>query len=212
MTDYFTLEVNGYYNVVFDLITLNQTQTYRLADMINNGRSRFQDDFAAFPLGQLNFNNEQQVFQQLGGEIGGRVFPIDGLDLYLNYAIHQTAPFGWEDSTSAFANDSRTSAHMVNAGFQYRSPIGLDVSADFSWQSEQTWVEQVLDTARGGVAFVPFRLPSYATLNARIGWRLFNDQLELAAVGTNLIDDGHREHPYGQRIDRRFMGFATVRF
>ena len=35
---------------------------------------------------------------------------------------------------------------------------------------------------------------------------------ELAAVGTNLIDDGHREHPYGQQVDRRFMGFATVRF
>ncbi len=212
MTDYFALELNGYYNIVFDLITLNRTQTYRLAEFVNNPQARFQDDFAAFPLGQLTFGNEQQVFQQIGGELGARVYPIDGLDLYANYAIQQTTPFGWQDSTSVFARDARTSTHMINAGFQYRSPIGLDVSADFSWQSEQTWVEQVLDTERGGVAFVPFYLPAYTTLNARVGWRLFDDQLELAAVGTNLIDDGSRQHPFGQRVDRRFMGFATVRF
>ena len=140
MTEYLSLELNGYYNIVFDQITLNQTQTYRLADFVNNGRARFQDDFAAFPLGQLSFGNEQQVFQQLGGELGARVFPIAGLDLYANYAIHQTTPFGWQQSASVFANDARTSAHMINAGFQYRSPVGLDVSADFSWQSDQTWV------------------------------------------------------------------------
>jgi hypothetical protein len=49
-------------------------------------------------------------------------------------------------------------------------------------------------------------------LNARIGWRLLDDQLELAVIGTNLIDEGHREHPFGQPVDRRFMGTVTVRF
>ena len=62
------------------------------------------------------------------------------------------------------------------------------------------------------VTFQRFALPSYMILNARVGWRFFNDQLELAVVGTNLIDDGHREHPFTQPIDRRFMGSVTVRF
>ena len=73
------------------------------------------------------------------------------------------------------------------------------------------WVEQVLDTERGGTAFETFSLPSYAVLNARIGYRLFDDQLELAVTGTNLLM-AHREHPFGQRMDRRFMGHVTFRY
>jgi hypothetical protein len=101
---------------------------------------------------------------------------------------------------------------MVNAGIQYRSSFGLDLSADFSWQSDQVWIEQEVDTERGGAAFRRFALRGYFMLNARIGWRLLDDQLELAVIGTNLIDEGHREHPFGQPVDRRFMGTVTVRF
>src|SRR5690606_28156937 len=105
----------------------------------------------------------------------------------------------------------RTSQHKVNVGVQYRSSFGLDASVDFHWVSSQVWVEQVLDLETG-VAFRSFPLPSYAVLNARLGYRLVEDHLELGVVGTNLIDPGHREHPFGQPIDRRFMGTATVTF
>ncbi len=37
------------------------------------------------------------------------------------------------------------------------------------------------------------------------------DQLELAVTGTNLLM-AHREHPFGQRMDRRFMGHVTFRY
>jgi iron complex outermembrane receptor protein len=211
MTDFFALELNGYYNIVLDFILLTRNQAYRLADFQGgNPRARYYPDYAAFPLGQLSFANESEQFQQIGGEIGIRVFPVQGLDLYANYAIHETSHFAGPRGN--LTNDARTSAHMINAGIQYRAPFGIDLSLDFSWQSDQYWVEQVLDTARGGVVFQRFHLPSYAMLNARVGWRLFDDQLELALVGTNLVADGHREHPFGQPIDRRFLGTATVRF
>lgn len=214
MTEYFTLEVNGYYNLVFDQITLTQNQVFRLNDYVNGtsiagADARYYDEYSAFILTTGLFENQPQQFQQLGGELGARVFPVEGLDLYANYAIHQTWPFG--GPAGPYNEDARTSAHMVNAGAQYRSSFGLDVSVDFSWQSNQVWFEQLLDPARG-IVFGRFPLREYAILNARIGYRLFDDQLELAVVGTNLIDDGHREHPYGQPIDRRFMGFVTVRF
>lgn len=211
MTDYFAVELNGYYNVVLDTILLTRNEAYRLADFTGgNPRARYYPELAAYPLAQLSFANEAEQFQQIGGELGVRVFPVEGLDIYANYAIHETSHFGGPYGN--LAADQRTSAHMVNAGVQYRAPFGLDLSLDFSWQSDQYWVEQVLDTERGGVAFQRFHLPSYTTLNARVGWRFLDDQLELAVVGTNLVDDGHREHPFGQQIDRRFMGFVTVRF
>ena len=172
--------------------------------------ARYYDEYAAFPLGQLSFANEGEQFQQIGGELGVRVFPVEGLDIYANYAIHETSHFGGPRGN--LTNDQRTSAHMFNAGVQYRAPFGLDLSVDFSYQSDQNWVEQVLDTERGGLSFVPFLTPAYAVLNARVGYRFFNDQLELAIAGTNLLADGQRQHPFGQPIDRRVMGSMTFRW
>jgi outer membrane receptor for ferrienterochelin and colicin len=210
-TDYFSIELNGYYNLVYDQILLSRNTANRLYDFANNPDLAFDPDLAAYPLGQLQFANEAADFQQVGGEIGARVYPADGLDIYLNYAIHETSAISDQATLAGRELDSRTSAHKVNAGIQYRAPFGLDLAADFSWVSDQVWVEQVLDTARGGTAFVAFPLPNYAVLNARIGWRFFDDQLELAVVGTNLLMH-HREHPFGQRLDRRFMGSVTFRY
>lgn len=214
MTEYFSLEVNGYYNLVFDQITLTQNQLFRLYDYvagnsIAGATAGYYDAYDAFILTTGLFENQPEQFQQLGGELGVRAFPVEGLDLYANYAIHQTWPFG--GAPGPYHSDMRTSAHMFNAGAQYRAPFGLDLSADFSWQSDQVWFEQLLDPVRG-IVFGRFELPSYALLNARVGWRFFDDQLEVSVVGYNLIDDGHREHPFGQPVGRRFMGFVTVRF
>ncbi|MCA9609457.1 MAG: TonB-dependent receptor, partial [Myxococcales bacterium] len=193
-------------------ILLSDNTAYRLWDFQNDPRAMYNPDLAAFALGQLQFANEDADFQQIGGELGVRVYPVDGLDIYANYAIHETLVLGDAQTLEGRELDQRTSAHKFNAGVQYRSPIGLDLAVDFHVVSDQRWVEQVLDTERGGTAFVPFDLPAYALLNARIGWRFFDDQLELAVTGTNLLMDGHRQHPFGQRVDRRFMGHVTFRY
>lgn len=214
MSDYFTLEFNAYYNLVFDQITLTQNQIFRLTDYVNLNNiagttAGYDPALSSYVFSAGLYENSPEQFQQAGGEVGVRVYPIDGLDLYANYALSYTLPFG--GASGPYHSDQRTSAHMVNGGFQYRSAFGLDLASDFSWQSDQVWFEQQLDPVRG-IVFQNFPLPAYITLNARIGWRFLNDQLELAIVGFNLIDDGHREHPYGQTIPRRFMGTVTVRF
>lgn len=213
MTDYFSLEVNGYFNFVYDFIFLADNQAFRLADFEHGTpRANYDANNEAFAAGQLSFANEPGIFQQIGGEIAARVYPVTGLDIYANYAIHETSPLAGSAPNSPLARDARTSAHTVNAGVQYRAPFGLHVAVDFSWQSDQTWVEQELDTNTNQVVFTAFHLADYATLNASLGWTLFDDHLDLAVVGTNLVADGHREHPFGQPIDRRFFGAATVRF
>ncbi|MEO0325254.1 MAG: hypothetical protein AAF447_20015, partial [Myxococcota bacterium] len=87
----------------------------------------------------------------------------------------------------------------------------LDLAFDLSWVSPQVWVEQVLDAERGGVAFAAFDLPAYTVLNARIGYRVPRTGLELAFVGQNLVDEGHREHPFGQPVETRYSGWVTYR-
>ncbi len=211
-SDYFAVEVNAYYNLVDNQILFTDVYGFTLGDFAGgHPLAEYREELGAFPLSTLGFVNEEATFRQIGGEAGIRVFPVTGLDVYANYAVHDTAPATEDDVQGARADERRTSLHKVNVGVQYRSGFGLDASVDFHWVSGQEWVEQVLDLETG-VAFRSFDLPSYSILNARVGYRLMDDHLELGVVGTNLIDPEHREHPFGQPVDRRFMGTAMVTF
>jgi outer membrane receptor for ferrienterochelin and colicin len=210
-SEYFSLEANGYVNWVVDQILLSDSTAYRLFDAATNPSAGFVAEAEAFPLGELRYANEAETSLQVGGEVGLRLYPVDGLDVYANYAIHETSP----QSDQPFGGrelDQRTSAHKVNFGAQYRAPFGLELSFDFSWVSAQRWVEQVLDAEAGGTAFVPFDLPAYTLLNARVGYRVPDTGLELALVGQNLVHDGHRQHPFGQPVQLRVGAWATYRF
>ncbi|MEM9067221.1 MAG: TonB-dependent receptor [Myxococcota bacterium] len=210
-TDFFALEANVYYNLVFDEIQLSSVDTFTLADF-GSGAAAYDEDTAAFPVGTLQYNNEDATFRQLGAELGIRVFPVDGLDLYANYAFNDTAPVDESDfQDSVRGDDQRTSQHKLNVGAQYRAPFGLDLSADLHWISDQVWVEQVTDAARG-VRFESFPLDGYILVNARIGYRLFDDALELGLVGTNLTFQKTRQHPFSQPVDTRILGTAILRF
>ncbi|MDH5492886.1 MAG: TonB-dependent receptor, partial [Myxococcales bacterium] len=156
------------------------------------------------------FVNENAAHRQLGGELGLRAFPARGVDLHASYALHETSPM---DAPAQLGRelDQRTSRHKLSAGLQYRSPIGLDLSLDLQWVSSQVWAIQVTDLERGGIVFQPFELPSYHVLSARVGYRFADEKLDIGIVGTNLTDPGHREHPFGQPVPRRFLLTLTAR-
>ncbi len=208
--DAFALEANAYFNRVGGLIGLRDLRFARLRDFVDDPAYAFDPDQSVLSLGGLRFTNEATDFLQFGGELGIRLFPVQGLDVYANYAFHRTVP-ATDVPLGGREDDQRTSEHKVNLGVQYRSRFGLDVAADFSWVSAQVWVDPQVVLRPGESPFKADALPAYAVLNARVGYRLFDDKLELSAVGTNLLME-HREHPFAQTIDRRVMGHATLRF
>jgi iron complex outermembrane receptor protein len=205
-SDYFALEANVYLNFVDDLIGLNQIAALPISE------TYYDEEVEAFALGSTRFNNQQGRYRQLGGELGARVFPVDGLDLYANYAISDVNALSQPTpGLELFFQDQRTSLHQFNAGVQFRSDIGLDLSMDIHWTSSQRWAEQY-DNLETGVEYRLADVPAYTLLNARVGWRLLEDKLELAVSGWNLLFSDVRMHPLGQRIDTRFLGQVTVRF
>ncbi len=208
--DAFTFEANAYLNRVFDQMVLADVRFARLRDTATEPRFGFSDDFAAYPFGEVGFRNEDPDFVQYGGEVGVKLFPVRGLDVYANYAFHRTEPVS-DQPLGGEEKDQRTSAHKVNVGVQYRTQFGLDLSADFSWVSSQVWADPQVVLRPGDEAFIPYELPAYAVLDARVGYRLFDDKLELSVAGNNLLME-HREHPFAQTLDRRVMAHATLRF
>ncbi len=116
------------------------------------------------------------------------------------------------EQEALLANDARTSEHKLNAGVQFRTKVGIDTAIDVHYQSPEDWAEQVSDVQKQQIVYQSFHLDAYTLLNARVGYRFLNNQADVSAVAFNLLDDQHREHPFGQIIDRRLMGFFTYRF
>jgi outer membrane receptor for ferrienterochelin and colicin len=215
-SDYFALEANVYFNMVKDAILFTNFDRFTLGEYAGAGPgdlAQFDPSVSAYPLSSLSFVNERATFQQIGGEVGVRFYPVPGLDIYSNYSVHDTQPMKKDkgEIDPARAKEQQTSLHKVNAGIQYRAKFGLDLSTDLSWFSSQVWVEQVVDTERG-VRFETFDQPAFAMLNARIGYRLLQNRLELGVVGTNLAFQDKRQHPFGQPMDTRVFGTAKLKF
>ncbi|MEL6547846.1 MAG: TonB-dependent receptor, partial [Myxococcota bacterium] len=205
--DLLNVELNAYYNRFSNAI-LNQG---RLSPTLTDN-SGFVEDVDAFLVREVSFVNDEAVFRQLGGELGARAFPADGLDVYANVSLHDTSPTSSsrELDLEGREDDERTSRYKFNAGLQYRSEFGLDVGVDLNVVGSQFWVIRVPTDA--GFEQSGFRIPAYTLVNARVGYRLVEDLLEVAVSGTNLLNDVHRQHPFSaQRLTRRVFATAILR-
>jgi iron complex outermembrane receptor protein len=209
-SDYFSLEANVYFNMVKDAILFTNAGRYPLSEY-TSGRAGFDPSVDAFAATSLSFTNERASFRQIGGELGVRFYPVPGLDVFSNYSVHDTSPVGTAGIDPVRRREQQTSLHKVNAGIQYRARFGLDLAFDVSWFSDQLWVEQVTDVERG-VRYDALKQPSFTMLNARVGYRFWDDRLDLGVVGTNLAFQDRRQHPLGQPIDTRVLGTGKLRF
>ncbi|RMH06922.1 MAG: TonB-dependent receptor [Nitrospirae bacterium] len=55
------------------------------------------------------------------------------------------------------------------------------------------------------------RVGSYVLLNLRGGYKFFNDRAELSIAAFNALNDRHQEHPLGDVIGSRVIGWLTIK-
>lgn len=207
-SDLFEFEITGYYNRVTDLIVLADARPVTLSNKdqgiggLNPESGRYTEAFGGWA-------NRCDIYHVGGGELGARVYPVEGLDVFANYALNvatQQKPDGCD-----VPPDDRTSHHKVNVGVQVRTRLGIDGEITFHYQSKQEWGEQVATLQ--GIQYQSFPLPAYTLLNARLGYRFFRDRAEVSASVWNalagLVGDPPQMHPFGNRVGRRFMGYFS---
>jgi iron complex outermembrane receptor protein len=215
-SDYLTLDSSFFYNHASNLIDIQPIRPVTVGDLANPRVATAPDPQSGlYPIFFGGFENQCQGYDVYGAEVGVRTFPVEGLDAYANGTLmHVKQDNGGctAEQLSLLANDARTSVFKLNAGLQLRSHVGVDGSVDFHYVSSQSWAEQVVDVQRQRIEYQSLHLDPYTLVNASIGYRFVRQRAEIRAVGFNLLDDGHREHPFGQFVGRRIMGFFSYRF
>jgi iron complex outermembrane receptor protein len=206
-SDYFEFEVTAYYNRVTNLIELAVNRNESLAARAG-GYGGFDPVTGRYTVAFGGWNNSDDVYNVFGGEVGARVYPVEGLDLFANYALNISTQ---QHALPNVPDDQRTSRHKINAGVQLRTKIGFNGEITFHYQSAQVWNEQI--AAPTGIIYRQFPLPAYTLLNGRLGWRFYKDKIEVSAVVFNALagvgGDPSQMHPFGNQVGRRFMGFFS---
>jgi iron complex outermembrane receptor protein len=205
--DYFEVDLAAYYNRVTNLIELSVVRPETLSDKAA-GLGGFDPTTGRYTAAFGGWDNSGDVYNVFGGELGVRVYPVEGLDLFANWAINYTKQ---QHAVPGTPDDQRTSHHKVNAGVQLRTKIGFNGEVTFYYQSPQVWNEQV--STLTGIVYQQFPLPAYTLLNGRLGWRFYKDRIEISATVFNALSGvtapPPQMHPFGNEIGRRFMGFLS---
>ncbi len=205
-SDYVSLEVNAFYNIVTQQIQTNALSVSRLVDA-----NPYNQDSQAFPIATQSSINEGLAWHSVGGEAGVRLYPFDGLDVYANYAYTRVTSRGPTSAVPGREQDDRTPDHKVNGGVQYRAPFGLELALDAHYVGKQRWAEDAVDPARGLVYRI-HDLPAYTLLNGRVGYELVKNHLDLGINVLNILDARMRQHPFAQPGSRLGMVYAKLRW
>jgi iron complex outermembrane receptor protein len=207
-SDLFEFELTGYYNRVSQLIALADPTVASLSNK-QGGLGGLNPETGRYTVAFGSWENQCDTYHVVGGELGARVYPIEGLDVFANYAVNVSQQE--KPDTCPLPEDRRTSRHKVNAGVQVRTKAGVNGEVSVHYQSPQIWVEQV--TTPTSIEPQAFNLDAYTLLNARIGYRFYKDRAEVSGTIFNALSgvggDAPQMHPFGNRIGRRVMGFIS---
>lgn len=193
-------DLAGYWNIVSDLIVL-------LAVTPVPAAQAFDPASGSYLLGRSLFSNDPQTYTARGVELGLTWNVLRGLDLRASGALQQVVP---NTQVAVCGPCTQAPAFKLNAGFVYRTPVKLDLSADVSFVTGTTWVERE-PSAADPTQIVNLQNPqaAYTVVNARVAYRFLKDKVTVAVVGSQLAPQ-HQEHPFGNLVSQRVFAQLTV--
>lgn len=179
----------------------------------------------------IQFRNDTGIPTNPSRPVNGGVADIYGAE----------AGFEWLATSwlSGFANYSYQEAGQSYQGFSRRAFPHHKVNAGLRLTWTPAWTGELLYHHVGATSYPladaftllsPFFQPgtpvpqeqvrSYNLLNLRLGYRLWQEQVsegymreaEVAISVFNALNDTHREHPLGDILGSRVMGWLTVRY
>jgi iron complex outermembrane receptor protein len=181
-----------------------------LSDLIN-----FRGTTPGFA-GAVNDPGQADIY---GGEAGIEFLATSWLSGFANYAYEQIG--------QSFTDTARRGAprSKVNAGVRGEWDNGLNGEVAYHYVGGATYPIAGSFTAFSplfppGVTVPNTRVGSYDLLNVRIAYKFWQEKAEagymrdaeVAISAFNALNDTHKEHPLGDTIGSRVMGWLTMRY
>jgi outer membrane receptor protein involved in Fe transport len=187
--------VNGFFNHISDLIAFRSSPDNPLGTVrpINGGMADI-----------------------YGGEVGAECLVTSWLSGFANYAYQEI-----EETSSGFSRRGFPS-HKVNAGLRVKlNPFSGEVLYHHVGASSYPLADAFTNLAPffpPGTVLPQEQIPAYNLLNLRLGYVLWHQQTanhmreaEVAISVFNALNDNHREHPLGDLLGTRVLGWLTVK-
>lgn len=151
-----------------------------------------------------------------GGEVGTEFLVTSWLSGFANYAYQEIG------QTSSGFSRRGFSHHKVNAGLRLKwSPFTGEVLYHHVGAASYPLADAFTNLAPffpPGTILPQEQLPAYNLLNLRLGYVLWLQETadylregELAISVFNALNDNHREHPLGDLLGTRMIGWLTVK-
>ncbi|MCS6896599.1 MAG: TonB-dependent receptor [Nitrospira sp.] len=181
------LRADLFYNRTSDLI--GRSSTSAVTNTVNTGRTEI-----------------------YGGEAGMEFQVSSWLTGFVNYSYQHI-----RKNTEGLARRGAPQS-KVNAGLRAEWLNGLSGEAVLHYVGPSTY--PISDSFEFFNVSPNTRVRGYTLLNLRAGYRFWEQDTgtgsrrsaEVAVSAFNVLDDGHREHPLGDPIGRRVMGWLTLKF
>jgi len=170
---------------------------------------------SADPLGTVRPVNGG-VADVYGGEVGAEFLLTSWLSGFANYAYQEVGQSFTGFSRRGFPH------HKINAGLRakwdsFTGEVLYHHVGDASYPLADAFTNLAFAFPPGTV-LPQEQVPSYNLLNIRLGyllWRQPTDdyvrEAELAVSVFNALNDEHREHPLGDLLGTRVLGWLTVK-
>ena len=175
---------NLFINHLYDLIEFKTVETFP-ADFFFDGSPG-----GVIP-SKMSFDNRGKA-KSIGGEIDMTFYATKWLKGFINYSYQQL--------TDTLMNEHIKSApaHKLNGGLRFKFENGIKWNIVAHYISQTEWGSLKVD--------------AYTLVNARVAYSMMAEDAEISASAFNLLNNKHREHPWGDEIGRRLTVGLTCRF
>ncbi len=161
---------------------------------------------------QGSYHNEGRA-DIYGGEAGVEFLATPWLTGFANYAFQEVR----QNIVSEFVRRGGP-RFKVNAGLQGKWQNGLNGEVIVHYVGAAAY--PVISTYQtfAGLGLIPSsdvphqQVGSYTLLNGRLGYRFWQNHAEAAVSVFNALNDKHKEHPLGDEIGSRVMGWLTLHY
>ena len=199
------VRADAFYNHISDLISISGERNNSVLSFFNGGTQ-----------GEVGQGGGSADIY--GGEAGFEVWPRPWLSTFANVSyvkIHQT--YTLNNRAARGAPDWK-----VNAGIRAEFENGLNGQLLLHYVDGATYLVDPAFASTAGPPFNGFPAPSntvgsYFLFNPRVAYKFWQEkgkgrEAEIALTGFNAFNDKHNEHPLGETISSRWMGWLTIRY